>query len=84
LVIESSWRELEEGNWRSQITPASAIGSLLSWQNMGIPILMADTHERAGRFVARMLLLAARRRWRENRAILAILDEPPAIPPVKQ
>ncbi|MCK9570861.1 ERCC4 domain-containing protein [Candidatus Pacearchaeota archaeon] len=87
LVIESSWKELEEGNWRSQITPSSAIGSLLSWQNMGIPIMMADNHERAGRFVSRMLFMAARRRIRENRGIMAAvfnLDEPPAESPVKQ
>jgi len=82
LVIESTWQEMEVGEWRSEITPASAIGSLLAWQMMGIPVLMAGSHERAGRYVARMLLLAARRRWRENRGLLAVLDDdPPATSP---
>ena len=74
LVIESTWQEIEAGDWRSEITPASAIGSLLAWIGMGISVLMAGTHERAGRYVARMLLLAARRRWRESRSLLAVLD----------
>ena len=82
LVIEATLDQIERGDWpvfkgkKSEITPASAIGSLLSWMNMGIPVLFAGDHARAGKYVARMLLLAARRRWRENRAILAILDEP--------
>lgn len=62
--------------WRSEVTAASAIGSVLSWQMQGLPVHMAGSHEQAGRDVARMLLLAARRRWRENRNLLAVLDEP--------
>ena len=78
LVIEASWRTFEDGNYRSEITPASAIGSLLGWIAMGIPVVMAESHERAGRFVARILTIAARRRWREARSLLARLDEPAA------
>jgi hypothetical protein len=77
LVIESTWKTFESGDYRSDVKPASAIGSLLSWQMMGIPILMAGDHARTGRYVARMLLLAARRRWRENRGLLAVLDKVP-------
>jgi ERCC4-type nuclease len=77
LVIESTWQAMEAGEWKSEITPASAIGSLLAWIGMGIPVLMAGSHDRAGRYVARMLLLAARRRWREARQLLAVLDEVP-------
>jgi ERCC4-type nuclease len=76
LVIEADWYEIETGEWRGEITPAQALSSLLSWMMQGIPVLMAGDHDRAGRYVARMLLLAARRRWRENRGILAVLDEP--------
>ncbi len=80
LVIESTWQEMEAGEWRSEITPASAIGSLLAWIGMGIPVLMAADHSRAGRYVARMLLLAARRRWREARSLLSCLDSDEPIP----
>lgn len=76
LVVEATWRDIEIGDWRGDITPAQALGSLLGWIVAGVPVLMAGDHERAGRYVARMLLLAARRRWRESRNLLAVLDEP--------
>jgi ERCC4-type nuclease len=71
LVVESTWPEIEAGQWRSKITPAAALGSLLGWGAMGLPIYMVGTHERAGRYIARLLVTAARRRWREARALLA-------------
>jgi DNA excision repair protein ERCC-4 len=70
IVVEGEWADLERGDWRSQVTPAAAIGSLLGWIAQGIPIVMAGDHERAGRFVSRMLFIASRRRYRENRALL--------------
>ena len=77
LVVEATWYDIEAGSWRGDITPAQALGSLLGWIVQGVPVLMAGDHERAGRYVARMLLLAARRRWRESRGLLAVLDEIP-------
>jgi len=71
LVIESTWAEFDAGGWRSKIKPASAIGSLLGWSAMGLPVVMAGTHQQAGRYVSRLLYIAARRRWREARALLA-------------
>ena len=76
LVVEATWPEIEAGDWRSEVTAAAVLGSLLGWMMAGVPVLMAGTHERAGRYVARLLLLAARRRWRENRGLLAVLDVP--------
>ncbi len=70
LIIESSWHVFEHGGWRSRVTPAAAIGSLLGWSAMGLPIVMAANHERAGKYVARLLFIAARRRWREARALV--------------
>lgn len=70
LVIESTWLQLENGGWRSRIKPASAIGSLLGWSAMGLPIVMAGDHERAGKYVAKLLFIAARRRWREARSLI--------------
>ncbi len=65
IVVETSWAELEKGDWRSQVTPAAALGSVLGWICQGIPIMLVGDHERAGKYVARLLFLAARRRWRE-------------------
>lgn len=69
LVIEATWADIEKGQWRSKVTPQSALGSLMGWIAMGLPVIMAGDHERAGRFVSRLLFIAARRRWRENRTL---------------
>jgi len=42
---------------------------------MGIPVVMADNHERAGKYVSRLLYTAARRRWRELRTLVAAVGE---------
>ena len=31
LVIETTWQQLEVGEWRSKVTPEAAIGSALGW-----------------------------------------------------
>jgi len=67
LVVEATWPDIERGEWRSKITPASALGSLLGWAAAGLPIIMAGDHTRAGKYVSRLLFTAARRRWRESR-----------------
>ena len=72
LVIESTWPEIEAGGWRSKITPQAATGSLLGWIATGIPIIMCGDHQRAGRYVSRLLFTAARRRWRENSGMAPI------------
>lgn len=70
LVIESSWDEIEFGQWRGKITPEQAIGSLLGWQASGLSIHMAGTHSRAGQHVARILFTVAKRRYRELRTLI--------------
>ncbi len=75
LVIESCWPSFDRGAWRSRITPAAAIGSLLGWTAAGLPIVMAGDHQRAGQYVAKLLYIAARRRYREARMLLADRDE---------
>ncbi len=69
LIVEANWQDIEAGEWRGKVTPAAALGSLLGWQAMGLPVCMAGDHRRAGLFVARMLVITARRRWRELRAL---------------
>ncbi len=70
LVVESTWAAIEAGGWRSKVTPAAALGSLLGWVGRGLPIIMAADHERAGRYVSRLLFTAARRRYRESRQLI--------------
>ncbi len=65
IVVEATWPDLEQGEWRSQITASAAIGSVLGWIAAAVPIILAGDYERAGRHVSRLLFTAARRRWRE-------------------
>ena len=74
IVIEATWSEIEAGDWRSQVTSAAAAGSLLGWIAAGGPVLMVGDPERAGRAVGRLLFTAARRRWRELRALATAID----------
>lgn len=71
LVIESRWAEIERGEWRSQLKPQHVVGSLVGWITSGLPVILADDHERAGRLVAKLLYCTARRRLRECEALLA-------------
>jgi ERCC4-type nuclease len=73
LVVEASWSELEAGNWEGRVKPAAAIGSALGWVASGLPVLMAGNRRQAGRFISRLLWIAAQRRWRESRALLGSL-----------
>jgi ERCC4-type nuclease len=65
LVVESDWMAIERGAYRSKVRPTSAIGSLMGWIAMGIPVVMAGNHKRAGVFVARMLVITANRRLKQ-------------------
>ena len=78
LVIEATWPDLEQGEWRSQVTPAAAVGSVLGWIAAGLPVVMAGDHQRAGRYVSRLLYTAARRRWREARELCRGILDPAA------
>ena len=70
LVVESTWPEIEAGEWRSRVSAASALGSLLGWVALGLPVVMAGDHARAGRYVSRLLFITARWRYREARGLL--------------
>ena len=70
IVVEASWSDVLSGQYRAKVSPEAVYGSLVGWVAMGIPIVMADNHEQAGRFVGRMLFISARRRWRELAAFL--------------
>lgn len=68
IVVECSWQDLLDGEWRGQITPAQATGAALAWMGQGIPILFVGNHDAAGKAVSRLLFIAARRRWRSMQA----------------
>jgi DNA excision repair protein ERCC-4 len=65
IVVEATWLQIQGGGWRSRVTPEAVFGSLLGWIAQGVPVVMAGNHDQAGKFVSRMLFIAARRRWRE-------------------
>jgi len=73
LVVEAGWTDMVAGAWRSKVTPQAAMGSLLGWMMAGVPVALFDNREEAERAVARMLFLAARRRWREAVSLLPTL-----------
>ncbi len=75
IIVEATWGDLEAGEWRSKVTSSAAIGSCLGWIAQGVPIVMAGDHERAGRYVSRLLFTAARRRWRELRQLASTIME---------
>jgi ERCC4-type nuclease len=73
LVVEASWADLERGEWRGNINPNVVMGSLLSWQSQGLPVLLAGNHAAAGKAVARFLYLAAKHRYHECRSLAAAI-----------
>ena len=72
IVVESTWKEIEAGDWQSKVSKSSALGSLLGWIAAGVPIVMAGDRNRAGQFVSRLLYFTARRRYREAKQLLEV------------
>jgi ERCC4-type nuclease len=75
LIVESTWQEIETGAWRSKVSPDAVIGSLLGWIVLGLPVVMAGNHQRAGRYASKLLFTVARRRWKELRTLAANVAE---------
>lgn len=50
LLVESTWADIELGQWRSKVTSSQVMGSLIGWAAMGIQVAMIGSHERAGQF----------------------------------
>lgn len=61
LVVEGSWRLIENGNLMTRVHPNAAVGSLLSWVSRGIPVLMLENRDRASEYVSRLLIHAYKR-----------------------
>jgi DNA excision repair protein ERCC-4 len=54
VIVEASWTHLENGGWRSRITPESVVGSVLGWIAMGIPFVLAGDRARAQRYAEKI------------------------------
>lgn len=72
VIVECSFQEFAAGGWRlgigplrSKVDPKAAMGSVLGWIAEGIPFLFCPTPEDASICAARMLFIAARRRFIE-------------------
>ncbi|MCA9189821.1 MAG: hypothetical protein R3E01_02675 [Pirellulaceae bacterium] len=70
LVVEASWDDVRQGEWQGRVTPRQVEGSLLGWIAAGLPVIMAGSRVFAQTYTARLLYIAARRRWREARALI--------------
>jgi ERCC4-type nuclease len=68
IVVECAFDDLDQGNWRSKITPTQVQGSCLGWMAHGIPFIFCASRERLARHVANFLYINAKRRWRELQA----------------
>lgn len=71
LVIEGTIWDLENQDRgdgkKSKVSSSAAIGSLCRWSvSNKVQIHFVGTHERAGVWIARLLWVAAKKRWEEN------------------
>lgn len=66
IVVESTWEYFMSGkwSWMSAVHKNSAIGSILGWIEMGIPIIFAGVPQDASLCAQRFLYLAAKRRMK--------------------
>jgi ERCC4-type nuclease len=73
IIVEGHWSTVEMKQYRGDVHPNSAMGSIMGVIAMGIPVLFCGDRERAQQFTARLLFIAARRRWREAQVFLPTL-----------
>jgi DNA excision repair protein ERCC-4 len=61
LVIEATQKQIEAGKWRSQVLPASVMGSLAAWSaRFGLPVWLAGDHAGAAVYVEKYLYQCAK------------------------
>ena len=80
VVVEATWQEMTEGDWRSQITPAQLIGSVMRYMTWGIPFFFARDRAEAAKFVANYMWLHTQTCYNRLRAFhnnLALIKEAP-------
>ena len=72
VIVECTYTDLEIGSWqlgmgdvRSKVDPKAALGSVLGWIAAGIPFLFCGDADGASIAAARLMFIAARRRFTE-------------------
>lgn len=66
IAVEGDWSQIEMKTYRGTMHPNAIMGTLLAWaMSAQVPIMMLGSHERCGRFVSRMLYIAAQREHRK-------------------
>ena len=71
VICECTWQELELGQWRSQVSRRSVMGSVLSWTaRYCVPFLFAGDHDSAAIVVKGLLWHSARHRYSELQGLL--------------
>jgi ERCC4-type nuclease len=62
VVVEASWQQLRNGEYRSRITPEAATHSVVSWiARFAIPFLFVDNRESAADVVAYFLYTSTKK-----------------------
>lgn len=62
IVIEATWQDLEQGNYRSKLNPLAACHTVASWvSQFCTPFQFVGSHEAAGRFVSYLLYSTAKK-----------------------
>lgn len=67
ILIEGTRIDIAAHRYKSRIHPNAVLGSLLQWENEGVPIVYAKDREEAARLCYWKLRLAAQKRWEEVR-----------------
>ena len=73
IIVEASWQDLERGEWKNKLDPQHVMGSALGWIAAGIPIIFGGNRTSCEKIAARMLFIAARRKWRDLQAFMPSL-----------
>ena len=58
VVIEAGWTDLERGEWRSKVKPASVVSSVLGWIALGVPFVLAGDRSTARDYTRKLLFIA--------------------------
>ncbi len=62
VVVEASWQQLRNGEYRSRITPEAATHSVVSWlSRFGVPFLFVDDRTAAADAVAYFLFTSTKK-----------------------
>lgn len=65
LILEGTRADIEAHKYRADVHPNAVLGSLLSWENEGLPVVYATDRDDAARLTWWKLWLAAKRRFHE-------------------